>query len=216
MFKKIITLSIVTAVLLIGIENSIAQEETGNPEQGQRRRQGQAGRPSQRGRAQQFRGQQEQDSDSPAKGVVAEKKIEAMRKNRRQALESKGTPGNRDRMGRRSQQSRPWRNKRMQRMFGGRGRGFQGRGIGRMGRGFQCPGLCPFCQRGMSGMRRGFQGRGMMGQGGPGFQGRGMMGQGGPGFQGRGMMNQGSPGFQGRGMMGQGSPGFQGRGMMGQ
>jgi hypothetical protein len=223
MLKKIITLSIVTAVLLIGVENSIAQEGTGNPEQGQRRRQGQEGRPGQRGREQHFRGRQEKDSESPAKGVVAEKKIEAMRKKRQQALESKGTPRNRDRMGRRSQQSRPGRNQPMQRMFGGRGRSFQGRGIGRRGQRYQCEGLCPCCQRGMSGMGRGFQGRGMMGRGGKGFQGRGgkgfqgrgMMGQGGPGYRGRGMMGHGGPGYQGKGMMDQGGQGFQGKGMMG-
>ncbi|MBC8471653.1 MAG: hypothetical protein H8D56_19500, partial [Planctomycetes bacterium] len=185
MLKKIITLSIVTAILLIGVENIIAQEGTDNPEQGQRRRQGQEGRAGQRGRAQQFRGQQEKDSESPAKGAETDRKIGAMEKKRQKALTQKGTP--RDRVGRRSQQSRPWRNQPMQRMFGGRGRGFQGRGMGGWNRRYQYEGLCPCCQRFMGGMGRSFQGRGMMGQGGPGFQGRGMMGQGGPGFQGRGM-----------------------------
>ena len=227
MLKKVITLSIVTAVLLIGVENSIAQEGTGDPEQGRRRRQDQEGRPGQRGRAQQFREQQEKDSNSQANRTEAmrkrqeaarkiteamrqkaqqeaKKKIEAMRKKRQQALAQKGTPGSRGRMGRRSQQFYPWRNQPMQRMFGARERGFQSRGNVRRGRRFQCESLCPCCQRSMAGRWRGFQGRGMMGRGGPGFQGRGMMGQGGAGFRGRGMMDRGGPGFQGRGMMGRG------------
>ena len=86
MLKKIITLSIVTAVLLIGVENIIAQEGTGNPEQGQRRRQAQEGRAGQRGREQQFSGQQEKNSEKKAKGVEANRKIGAMGKKRQKVL----------------------------------------------------------------------------------------------------------------------------------
>ena len=212
MLKKIITLSIVTAIVLIGVENVIAQEGTDVPEQMQRRRQGQEGRPGQRDRAPQFRRQQE-DREAPAKGAETDKKIEAVRMKRQQTLAQKGTP--RDRMGRRSQQSRSGRNQPMQQMFGRRARGLQGRGIGGWNRRYQCEGLCPWCQRSMGGWGRGFQGRGMMSRGGPGFRGRGMMGRGGQGFQGRGMMGRGGQGFQGRGMMGRGGQGFQGRGMGG-
>ncbi len=208
MLKKIITLSIVTVILLIGVENVIAQEGTDVPEQKSRRRQGQEGRPRQRGRAQQFSGQQEKDSESQAKRTEIDKKIEAMRKNRQQALAQKGTP--RGRVGRRQQQTRPGRNQPMQQMFGGRGPGFQGRGMGGWNRGYQCGGLCPCCQRGMCPWYEGFSGRGMGGRG-RGFRGRGMMGRGGQGFQGRGM-GAWSPGFQGRGM-GRWGQGFRGRGM---
>jgi hypothetical protein len=207
MLKKIITLSIVTAVMLIGIENLIAQEQTDAPRQQPRRRQGQEGRPGQKDPARQFRGQQS-NSEAPAKGASVDKKIGAMRKKRQQALKQKGTP--RDKVGRKSKQLRPWRNQPKRRMFGRRGRDLQGRGYGGWNRCYQCENLCPCCQRSMRGQGRGFQGRG-----GSGFQGRGMMGRGGPGFQGRGMMGRGGPGFQGRGMMGRGGPNFQGRGMMG-
>jgi hypothetical protein len=212
MLKKIITLSIITAVVLIGVENVIARERTDVPEQRPRRRQGQEGRPGQRGRAQQFRGRQS-NNEAPAKGAETDKKIEAMRKKRQQALEQKGTP--RDRVGRRSQRSRPGRNQLMQQMFGGRARGLRGRGIGGWSRRYQCEVLCPWRQRSMGGRGRGFQGRGMMGRGGWSFQGRGMMGRGGQDFLGRGMMGRGGQGFLGRGMMGRGGQGFRGRGMDG-
>ena len=134
MLKKIITLSIVTAVVLIGVENLIAQEQTDTPRQQPRRRQGQEGLPGQRGRAQQFSGQQEKDSESQAKRTeamrkraeAAGKKAEAMQQKRQKETAQKGAP--QGRMGR-SQQSRPGRNQPMQRMTGRRNQRLKGRGI---------------------------------------------------------------------------------------
>ncbi|NQT02381.1 MAG: hypothetical protein HQ580_10175, partial [Planctomycetes bacterium] len=206
MLKKIIILSIVTAVVLIGVENLIAQEQTDTPQQEPRPRRMQGPRQGQRGRIERPRGQQ---AENEAQAKLAEamrmkrrqealkkekqqeaarKKAEVMRMKRQQGTAQEGAP--QGRMGR-SQQSRPARNKPMQQMFGGRGRGFQGRGMGGWNRRYQCEGLCPCCQRGMCPWYEGFSGRGMMGQGGRGFQGRGMMGRGGPGFRGRGMMGRG-------------------------
>ena len=213
MLKRIITLSILIAVVLIGVENVIAQERTDVPEQRPRRRQDQEGRPGQMDRVQQFSGQQEKDSESQAKDAETDKKIEAMRKKRQQALVQKGTP--RDRVVRRPQKSRLWRNQPVRQMFGRWGRGLQGKGIGGWNRRYQWEGLCPCYQRGMCPWYEGFSGRGMMGRGGPGFRGRGIMGRGDPGFRGRGMMGRGGQVFQGRGMMGRGGQVFRGRGMMG-
>jgi len=189
MLRKIITLSIITAVVLIGVENLIAQEATdkSQTEPGQR----------QRGRVEQFRGQQMDSETRAGRRTEAMRgrrrqegadKIEAMKKERRQEAAQKGTP--RGRVGRRPQRTRPGQNRPMQQMLGRWNRGRQGRGMGRWGRGVQ--------GRGMGRWGRGFQGRGMGGWG-RGLQGRGICPWG-RGFQGRGMMGGVDRGFQGRGM----------------
>lgn len=196
MLKKIITLGVVTAVVLIGIENVIAQEGTDVPEQIPRSRQGREGRPRQRSLTRQFSGQQQKDSEALVKGAETDRNIEAMRKKRQQMLEQKGT--RRERMGRRLQQTRPRRNQPMPRMFGGRRRGFQGRAMGGWRRGYQCVGLCPCCQIGMCPWYGDFSGRGIGGRV-QSFRGRGMIGRGNRGFQGRGM-GRWDQGFQPQGM----------------
>ena len=142
MFKKIITLSVVAVVVLIGVENLIAQEGTDEPQTEPRRRQVQEGRQRQRSRIEQPRRQQV-DSEAQAKRAEAmrmkrrqealqkkrqqeaAKKAETLRgrvqrellqKKRQQEAAKKGAP--RSRISREPQQTRPGQNRPMQQMFG--------------------------------------------------------------------------------------------------
>ncbi len=234
MLRKIITLSIVTVVVLIGVENLIAQEGAGEPQTEPRQRQvpvsawlrkashdGQEGRQRQRGRIEQPRRQQV-DSEAQAKRAEAmrmKRRQEALQKKRQQSRKGrlpaeaakKGAP--KGRISREPQQTRRGQNRPMQPMFGGwldeltkAYRDNDRKKMGQLLRKMQQA-------RATAGQRGpGFRGRDIMGRGGRGFPPRGMGGWG-RGYPGGGIMNRGGRGFQDGGMGGWGR-GFQGRDIM--
>ncbi len=220
MLRKIIALSVISVVVLVGVENLIAQEGTEEPQaEPTQRQRGRMERPRRRQVDSETRAGRRAEAMRERRQQEGADKIEAMKKKSQQEAPWEGTP--RGRMNRGPQQSRRGPNPPVPQMFGrwyrgwqGRGRrvwgpGLQGRGLGRWGRDYWAQGICPYCQRGICPWYQVFQGRGR-GAWGRGWQGRGM-GVWGRGFQGRGMGGWGR-GFQGRGMGGWGR-GFQGRRM---
>ncbi len=143
MLKKIITLSIVTVVVLIGVENLIAQEGTDEPQTEPRQRQVQEGRQRQRGQTEQPRRQQvdgeaqakraeamqmkrlqealqkkrQQEAAKKAETLGGRVQRELLQKKRQQEAAKKGAP--KGRISREPQQTRPGQNRPMQQMFGG-------------------------------------------------------------------------------------------------
>ncbi len=221
MLKKIITLSIVTVVVLIGVGNLIAQEGTGEPQTEPRQRRVQEGRQRQRGRIEQPRRQQV-DNEAQAKRAEAmrmkrrqealqkkiqqeaAKKAEALRgrvqrellqKKRQQEAAKKGAP--KGRISRGPQQTRRGQNLPMQQMFG--------RWLDELTKAYRDNDRKKMGQL----LRKMQQARATAGQRGPGFQSRGMGGWG-RDFQGRGMMGRGGRGFQDRRMGRRPGPRFPG------
>jgi len=122
-------LSIITAVVLIGVEKLIAQEGTDEPQTEPGQRQVQEYRPRQRGRMERPRRQQVDSEERAGRAEAMRErrkqegadKIEVMRKNRqqealqrnrRQETAQKGAPNGR--ISREPQQSRPGQNLPMQ------------------------------------------------------------------------------------------------------
>ena len=205
MLKKIITLSIVAVVVLIGVENLVAQEGTDRPKADPGQEQVLEGQQRQRDRAQQFR-RRRADSEvesTPAEAMrkrrqqealqalqrkwqqEAAKNAEALRKERQQEAAKKIEAIQKKR------QQEALKKKRQQEAAK------KGAPRGRMSREPQQPrpGQNLPMQQMFGRWNRGWQGRGM-GRWGRGFQGRGI----GRWGQGRGMTGGWGRGFQGRGM----------------
>lgn len=239
MLKKIVTLSIVIVVVLIGVENLIAQEGTGEPQTEPRQRQVQEGRQRQRGRTEQPRRQQV-DSEAQAKRAEAmrmKRLQEALQKKRQQeAAKKAGTLRERvqrELLQKKWQQSRKGRlpaeaakkgapkgriSREPQQTRPGQNRPMQqmfGRYLDELTKAYRDNDRKKMGQllRKMQQLRQKLQqARATAGQRGPGFRGRDIMGRGGRGFPPRGMGGWGR-GYPGGGIMSRGGRGFQDRRM---